>query len=189
MQVDLFTAYLVSAMTSWTPPGQHREGDQVAQERYRNIARDIATVAASPDEEPVFDDDDDRVKTALLLASIASFESAYRADVDEGRRRGDGGVSWCLLQVQVRGRTREGWTGQDLVSDRRKCITAGLHRIKTSFDLCHTLPLSQRLSGYTIGKCRPSSSSRYRMDRAIHWFHDHPPPQVRAALEPSASTN
>src|SRR4051794_30812822 len=101
MQITALAAYLVSAMTTWTPPQHHPEGATAAAKRYESIALDIATVVSDEKEAPVFAGEHGRTQTALLLAAIASFESAYRADVDNGRVRGDGGVSWCVMQVQV----------------------------------------------------------------------------------------
>lgn len=180
MQITTLASYLVSAMTAWTPPQQHPEGAEVARQRYESIARDIATVVSDEKEFPIFAGDHGRTQTALLLAAIASFESAFRADVDDGRVRGDSGVSWCVMQVQVRGKTAEGWTGKDLVSDRQKCLSAALHLVRESFTMCKSMPLSYRLSGYTSGTCRAEREAEYRTGRAVRWFKQHP-----VATEPS----
>ena len=173
MQITALATYLVSAMTAWTPPQQHPEGAAAAAKRYEAIARDIATVVLDEKEAPVFAGENGRAQTALLLASIASFESAYRADVDSGRVRGDHGVSWCVMQVQVWGKTAEGWTGKDLVEDRSKCMAVALHRVRQSFDACRSLPMADRLSVYTSGSCRVEPQSEYRTWRAMRWFKDH----------------
>lgn len=170
--------YLLSAMLAWAPAKTHdyyasRE-DTTA--RYESIARDVAEVALDPNEAPLFGGPEGRAQTALLVASIASYESGgFRRDVDLGsgkRSRGDGGRSWCIMQVNVgNGVTAEGWTGRDLVQDRHKCIRAGLALIRESFSLCHALTLRDRLSGYTTGRCTADEDlSHRRFHRAMEWW-------------------
>ena len=96
--IELVTTWLVGAMIAWVPP--LHDADRV---RYESIARDMVAVAYDDQEAPLFAGADGRAKTALLMASIASFESQYRADVDDGRVTGDHGRSFCLMLVQVGG--------------------------------------------------------------------------------------
>jgi hypothetical protein len=147
--IELVTTWLVGAMISWVPPAH--DADRV---RYESIAQDLVSVVYDSSEQPAFTGPDGRAKTALLMASIASFESGYRADVDDGRTTGDHGRSYCLMQIQVFGRTTEGWTGHDLVADRKKCFRAALQRIRYSFQWCKSHAIEDRLSGYTTGLCR-----------------------------------
>jgi hypothetical protein len=177
MNIATLSAYIFSAMVTWTPLKVHfRESENEVRARYEGIARDIATVALDESEPPLFAGEDGRTQTALLIASIASFESYFRADVDAGKARGDHGVSWCMMQVQVHGKTAEGWTGQDLILDRTKCIRAGLHLVQYSFEWCKHLPLRHKLSGYTSGTCGADASSEARIARAIRWMKEHPAP-------------
>jgi hypothetical protein len=177
MSIATLSAYIVTAMVAWMPLKVHyREGEAAARERYEAIARDIATVALDEAETPLFAGEDGRTQTALLVASIASYESYFRADVDNGKARGDHGVSWCLMQVQVHGKTAEGWTGEELIQDRTRCIRAGLHRIRQSFTWCKHLPLRHKLSGYTVGTCTADTASESRIGRAIKWMKEHPAP-------------
>lgn len=166
--LELVTTWLVGAMIAWMPP--QRDADRV---RYESIAKDMVAVAYDPNEAPVFTGDAGRAKTALLMASIASLESGYRADVDDGRTTGDHGQSFCLMQVRVVGKTAEGWTGRDLVSDRKKCFRAALKRIRISFEWCKDHAVDDRLSGYTVGTCRDGEPlSRNRVGRAkVYWSH------------------
>ncbi len=160
--LELVAAWLVGAMVAWVPP-QH----EVDRDRYDSIAHDVVAVAFDKTEEPVFAGELGRAKTALLMASIASFESGFRADVDDGRVTGDHGESFCLMQIRVFGKTAEGWTGADLVHDRQKCMLAGLRRIRTSFAWCKDHALADRLAGYTVGTCRDNEHlSRDRVWRA-----------------------
>lgn len=176
MTITTLTTYLLTAMTTWVPAATHPEGTDKALARYESIARDIAAVALDEGQTPLFAGADGREKTALLLASIASFESYFRADVEEGRARGDNGGSYCLMQIQVGTKTAEGWTGKDLIASRQKCLVAGLNRIRQSFAMCRALPQTFRLAGYTCGRCLEEPKAEQRMSRAIKWLAAHPLP-------------
>jgi hypothetical protein len=164
--LELVTTWLVGAMMAWVPP--LHDSDRT---RYEAIAKDVVAVVYDEHEAPAFTGEMGRAKTALLMLAIASFESSYRADVDDGRVLGDHGRSYCLMQVQVFNKTPEGWTGKDLVTDRTKCFRAALRAIRTSFEWCKDHALEDRLAGYTSGSCRDGENlSRYRMWRAKSYW-------------------
>jgi len=162
------TAWVVSAMVSWVPP---RAADEA---RYVSIAEDIAAVAW---EAPVFPTDDGVAKTALLMAAIASYESFYRADVDDFRVKGDHGRSLGLMQVQL----RDG----ESCPDRLSCLRLGRERVRESLEACRSLPFNERLSVYTTGRCISNPSSRWRVLRAMNFWKKEPfaPRQEVAAVE------
>ena len=172
--VDVLWPWVLSAMVAWAPP---KTSDDL--ERYKSIASDIETVAYDPFETPIAPGHEGRARTALLLASTAYDESFYRADVDDGTARGDGGRSVCIMQIWVgSGRTQEGWDATDLVSDRLKCVRAALHIVRGSMAWCHGLSGGDLLGGYTHGKCVcPNRIGRARWARAFRW------PLPAAALE------
>jgi hypothetical protein len=177
MTIATLTTYLLQAMAAWVPAATQPEGAEKALVRYEAIAKDIAALTLDEAQNPLFAGNDGREKTALLVASIASFESFYRADVDEGRARGDKGASYCLMQVRVgEGKTPEGWTGADLIASRSKCLMAGLNRIRESFSMCKALPQAFRLAGYTAGHCVQEPKAEARMNRATRWLSAHPLP-------------
>lgn len=145
--------------------------------RFESVASDIVAVAFDESEAPLFTGPAGRVRTAALLASIAGFESGgLDPKVDTGERRGDGGKSYCMMQINL-GKRRivleergyrysysEGWTGQDLLDDRQKCIRAALHVARASYDTCGTL------SGYTAGKClvdEPAARARVARGKVL----------------------
>jgi hypothetical protein len=174
-------SYLFAAMMAWAPPADHDyyAARQDTVERYESIAHDIADVALDPNEPPLFGGPEGRAQTALFVTAIAFYESGgFRRDVDAGvgkRSRGDSGRSWCLMQINLGdGLTPQRWSGRDLVQDRQKCIRAGLGRIRESFALCRALPLDDRLSGYTKGRCVADEDlSHRRMRRAMQWWTAH----------------
>jgi hypothetical protein len=193
------------------PPTQkqfHPEAMETVEQteaRYHSIAEDIATVVWNPSLPPLFSGVDGRAKTASVVESIMSYESGFRRDVDFGlgaAGKGDGGHSWCLMQVRfdhdgdrtatwnkVKGRFKmqgdpedelvQGWTGEELVQDRKKCIEAGYRVMKVSFSMCRSLPVSAWLRAYASGNCEDdgggAQKSESRMNRGINWFNRHQP--------------
>jgi hypothetical protein len=176
--MDSLITYLVAAMTAWVPTRAQPESQEQSMERYESIARDAVAIAFDETEEPLFPGQDGRAQTALLMLSIASYESGYRKVVDEGIGRGDHGRSYCLMQIRVGdGTTREGYTGRQLVTDRKMCFRSALHILHGSFNVCHRLPLEDRMSAYATGHCFENAEiSRSRIGRARWWWSAHPAP-------------
>lgn len=182
MTVEAMAAWVLGAMVTWSPPeAHHREGAKAALARYESIAHDLALVVSDEKEAPLFDGPTGRAQTALLLAAVASMESDFRKDVDTGKLRGDNGRSWCILQIQVYGKTPEQWTGQDLVDDRTRCLRSGLRVMRESFKQCRALPLEYRLSGYTSGSCWEEPLAKVRTRRALSYWKKKPFPQPTGA--------
>jgi hypothetical protein len=144
-------------------------------DRYREIATDIAEVVT--EQEPVYGGRHARFRTAALVASIMWHESKFAVSVDQrlGRERRRSMV--CMMQINVgHKRTREGWSAQDLIQDRRKCVEAGLHIVQHSFEACRHLPESSRLRAYVSGSCsKGQSPSAARIRDADSWYFGHLP--------------
>lgn len=104
---DSVQKWVVDRMVSWSRPGitlhpPAMETFDQGRERYELIAN--AAILAALKERPLFGGKYGRLRTLTLILSISMFESSYRKDVDmnlgkEGR--GDGGRSWCLMQIQL----------------------------------------------------------------------------------------
>lgn len=156
-------AILVGFMVSWVKPASPHDV-----ERYRSIANDAYMVSTEQDWiglEPV--------ETALVILSIASYESNFRSDVDSGAVRGDGGLSVCLGQIK----THDPVKRAKLAKDRKACFRAMLEYVDRSWSWCRKLPWDERLSGYTVGKCvRSPTSRRYskRIAESLHALWDSP---------------
>lgn len=204
-------AWVLSFIVAVAPPDRRHfaEGDRETKEealaRYESIARDLVDVVYSPETKPLFAGPDGRAKTAALVLSMMRFESDFRRDVDFGiaAGRGDHGRSFCLMQIQTgSGRTwpwnkvkqrfaldkdppsevEIGWTGEELLQDRKKCLTAGLRIAKMSFNACGSLPESERLRVYASGSCgRGVKESANRFALAKRWYKDHPVPMQDAS--------
>ncbi len=183
--MESLVSYLVAAMLAWVPPQSHAplETSEHVRARYDSIARDAATVVLDENETPVFDGPDRRTETALLMLSVASYESSFSKRVDDGIRRGDHGRSYCLMQIRVGdGATREGWGGARLIEDRKLCFRAALHILQASFAACRKLPIDDRLSAYASGHCYADGKiSRSRVWRARSWWQAHAPPKEVAS--------
>jgi hypothetical protein len=163
-----------------------QENPEEAKERYDQIATSLARVAYDEGEKAVFGGKKGRGTTAMLQAAVAFEESGGRRDVDFGQGlagRGDGGASWCLGQIRLdakgKVKTAEGWTGPELVSDRRLCFTAELHMVRLSYSACRKADPLDKLAVYTGGSCgnvRAKMRSGLRVRRAQQWLSAHPVP-------------
>ncbi len=202
---DPVTGWAVERMASWSAPGKYGwlgETPEEARSRYAEIARAARDVAFDPKEEPVFPGPDGRSRTMAVLLAIASVESGgfqKKVDLGVGDGVGDGGKSWCLMQVRLSqlgpgkktwyrvvldGKywsyaydAASGWGGEDLVADRAKCFRAGLHIVRKSFDSMAYAPLEDRLAAYASGKTTVGlTASRRRMGKAVDWLKAAPPP-------------
>lgn len=177
-----------------------RETVEEANARYESIARDLVEVVYDQNESPLFPGARGRQRTITVILAAATFESSFRKDVDFGEgkfSKGDNGKSWCLNQLNLgvadgEGVTpnrilvttsggykflpkhhEDGWTGTELVQDRRKCFRAALAVLRSSFASCRSLnlPLEDRLRVYASGDCeRGSEASHRRMGLAVRWM-------------------
>jgi hypothetical protein len=177
MQTKLL-ALLTTAALAWTLPAKQRDAERG---RYEAALAHMVEVAFDPAEPAIFAGPAGRVRTAALLASIASYESSFRADVLDGRVKGDHGESVCALQIRVpKGvkillQEREfsyvptsdprGYDGAAISSDPRLCARIALHMVRTSYRRCNDL------SGYTSGHCqRDEKRASVRAWRANNAF-------------------
>ena len=154
--------------TLW--PKEARETVAERTDRYRAIATAIGDVTSS--QPLIVKGKHAHVQTIAVMLAVTYHESAWARHVDLGigpYSRGDRGNSWCLGQHNIgRGKTKEGWTGPELVADRRKCMTATLRVLRSSFSSCRRNPLELRLAAYASGSCkRGHRASRRRMHTAL----------------------
>lgn len=191
------TAWLYALMLWLHPPAAAvarthlpaaRETVAEREARYWAIAEAVATVVSDPAERPVFAGPEGRARTAALLLGISYLESGWRRDVDLGlgpHARG-GGVDACFLQIRVgRGRTREGWTADELVTDRTKCVRAALRLVRASYGACRGLPREHALTAFAAGRCdseRGQRASAARIAVARRLLEHAPPARVLGGL-------
>lgn len=134
--------------------------------RMESISKDIIDVVFDPAEEPLFPGPRGREKSAVFVATYASHESGrFNKNVDLGKARGDGGSSWCIMQLHIgAGKTAEGWTGKELIADRQKCVRAGYHVMRSAMKMCKG-PEEHKMAAYISGRCdvaRTQSQERYK---------------------------
>lgn len=162
-------------------------------------AADVMAVVYDEGEAPLFPGVTGRAEAAAWVLSVASSETqGFQKDIEDGLKRGDGGYSWCNMQIHLPGSSRillkddgyyayaykrgVGWNGPDLVgaANRQNCYRAGLHVMRESLKVC------RNLSVYTSGKClRDEPSAKYRERRAKEWLRKVPPPVEDSFLLPS----
>lgn len=205
--MKLIVAWIMTFLFAKAAPGrpqflpEAQETREAAEARYESIAADIAAVVWDPNEAPLFRGPSGRLKTTSMILSVMLHESAFRRDVDFGlgkAGKGDGGRSWCLMQINlgqagasgktaqrivldnggyrfVQGGT-EGFGGEDLVTNRKSCIRAGLHLLRRSFGACGRLPQQHWLNAYASGSCDAGhEASQNRMGTAFRWYQAHTP--------------
>lgn len=221
--MNVLISWLLSFMVVVAPPTRTqfytaaKETPQEAEDRYKSIAADIMDVVYNPNIPPLFGGPDGRARSAAIVMSIMLHEGGFRRDVDYGLGTaglGDGGQSYCLMQIKLgKGKTNtynrkhnrfflwnddpadrvEGWTGPELVKDRKKCIEAGYRIIRSSFASCHSLTMPHWLTVYASGSCTTEGDaarkSATRMNVALNWFNTHQPVgfhdvDILAALRP-----
>lgn len=136
--------FMVGLMQAWVPT------TKADIPRYRAIAEDAISVANEQDWLGLPPD-----QSAVAILAIASYESGYRRDVDKGKVRGDDGRSVCLGQVQAPAKLLE-----LIAKDRKLCFRVMLTKMRQSWRWCASLPFRERLSGYTVGRCVHSKTSR-----------------------------
>lgn len=173
MEKATIVAWVIRAMTAWIPISAHSEAPEDVKARYEELANDYHDVAIS--ESPLFKGDSEYLRTIILIASVESFESAFKKGAV-----GDKGRSFCEMQIQPGrngivldgdewryGRVDDAYVlrGQDLLSDHKACVRAGLHMLRAS--LRHTGDLGE----YT-GEGRGGKKAKHRMTRAEWYFRN-----------------
>ena len=145
--------------------------------RLEQVSKDIIDVVFDEGERPLFEGPSGRLKSAVYVATWASHESGgFRKGVDDGHNRGDRGSSWCLLQLHIgKGKTAEGWSGKDLIDDRKKCIRAGYHLMRQSMGQCKHMNERSAMAAYASGRCTAGITiSQKRYDHMVRVFAKHP---------------
>lgn len=144
-------------MMSWVPISDHAWVDRneaATLGRYADLAFTISEVTLS--EPPVTED---HPSTALLLASVGAFESAYRADIMTCAKSGRG-HAWGPFQYQ--GDKRR------VCASLEQATRFALGMVRESFEVCHKLEVRDRLGFYTDGRCvKRWYRSRSRIDAAF----------------------
>lgn len=184
--LDSLAVYLLGFMLHAQPITHGSPWAQAAEhDRYDAIAHDMAAVVLDPAEPPLYAGEAPRAETGLLLASIGSSESQFRADVEAGHCRAnecDGGFAVGLTQIHpgqgivlLPGSgyryDRHGLHARDLLEDRKALLRVTLHMARDSFAQCGNL------SAFTSGQRCPKHERKaeWREHQAASWFASHSP--------------
>lgn len=174
LTVQSLAWYLWLAMSAWVPPHHQtaawREPEVDAVGRYWDVAEDIARVCLDPGERPLpgLDEDDDRARarTALLLASVGSYESAFADAVVTCRVKGPGGAVGPYQTHRAQARA---------CTSVAEATRVALDMLRESLEVCCRLPTEDQLALYTDGRCvSPWPRSRVRVGRAARWWRTRP---------------
>lgn len=170
MTISSLAAVVLAFMQTLVPLGDHafREPREDTEYRYHALALIISQVALDDEETAL--EGLDRAQTALVLANVAARESAFEAAVMTCARPGLG-RAWGPYQYQGPKTLACGtW---------RQSTRWALSMLKESFARCGRLPVVDRASFYTDGRCRPNwQRSRTRVAPALAvevvWPYDEP---------------
>lgn len=180
--VQILSIWLASLVFTIFPPTRIHPNNTDKQEAYKThveeVVQDIQEIIYDPNYKPWFTGKWARAQDAALTTIIAAEESGgFNLEVEAGRVRGDSGSSWCLMAINIgKGKTADGWTGPDLVSDRKKCLTAGINIMKKSMNACRSSGILSALSAYNTGRCiKNERISVSRMSRVVSIVHKNIP--------------
>lgn len=123
-----------------------------------------AIVEQAEGEAALFQGDDDRKKTSALLVAIAFRESSLRPDA-VGDHVGGKPTSFCAFQIHLPwgSKTPEGWTGPDLATDPKKCVTTAMRMLRMSMRVCPSHPIAWYAAG--PAGCASPRAQRISRDR------------------------
>lgn len=109
------------------------------------------------EEQPLFKEDPDRLRTASLVIAVAWREGSLRPDIV-----GDKGDSFCTMQIHK----SSGGTPA-LLQDTDACVRAGMTMLRKSITVCREHPIAWYASGPKgCGNERAQRISRDRMAMA-----------------------
>lgn len=123
---------------------------------YEDTAQAIADVVQA--EEPLFAEDDDRVRTAALLVAVGWTEGRFNAHAigDHGSAMGEWQIHASSYAPEA---ARPGY-----LDDVELQARVALRMLRTSLTACRWRPVDDRLAWYTSGTCtRGGGASRFRM--------------------------
>ena len=171
--------FTLAAMTAFVPVARHSsfEPTAITESRYADIAADIAA-AAEESPAPGLSSPE----TAVLLASVASYESEFSARVDSCRQRGGTKTEPAFTIFQIAGR-------RDLCSSRLNAARTAAAILGESLARCRGRAVDA-LSFFTRGKCGQDEKARWRYLRARAWSsaHQFDPTKDEHDYHPAART-
>lgn len=183
MTLSPLAAYLFSILTTLSPIEravkvtylpQAKETVEQRTERYEQISATLAEVLETEERLP-FGGDRRLAHSGALALSLWYMESGFRRDVDLGlgKEARGGGMDSCLAQIRLgkNETTPEGWTWQEVVSDRKKCFTSAIRMIRRSMTACRGQALEHRLSAYAAGVCDSKSGHQKSLARWSVYRH------------------
>jgi len=187
--MNTLVTWMVGTMLLASPVNPKFETKQEHKDRMVEIAEDIISVTYDTSESPIIPiGKDPRRLAAMLVFGVARHESSFYYNIDKNKgtnSRGDNGRSYCMMQIQVgKGKTSQGWSGPDLINDRKKCIKAGYQYMKRSFGACRRHGQLYGLSAYASGSCdKGRSVSKDMVNMGFYYFYRSPKVEDEQVVE------
>jgi hypothetical protein len=139
----------------------------------RHLSQPVADAMAEAAMATRLVDADDRPILALAAVEVALawYETGGQLALDPAGPN-DGGASHCWAQIYLPhgARTAEGWTGQELRRDPRKCATVAVRLIRASFlasPACDLCGLTVYARGRDTPEGRALSATRVGMAKRL----------------------
>jgi len=172
--------WMISVMLLISPINPKFESEQEHADRMERIAEDIVSITYDKAEAPIIRiGKDPRRLATMLVFEVAKHESSFYYNIDKNKGykpRGDNGRSWCLMQIHIgKGKTFQGWTGPELIADRKKCLKAGYQYMKQSFGACRRYGQAYGLSAYASGSCNKARNiSKEMVNMGFYYYYKSP---------------
>lgn len=118
-------------------------------------------------QKPLFVGDENKQRTAALILAVNYREGSLRPDIKGDKDKAGNYTSFCSMQVNLPNgaKTAEGWTGEDLVADVEKCITAGFRMLRESVRMCPKHPVAFYAEGRDVRSCSSKRAQWISNDR------------------------
>lgn len=158
----LLLAWLLAAMTHLAPNRDHNP-----------LANAVGNVVTR--EQALFKDDPKKLKTASLVTAVLFREGSLTPGIKGDKDKAGHFTSFCPMQIHLPygAKTAEGWTGEDLVTDREedpvpaieKCVTVGMRMLRESMRMCPKHPIAFYAEGKDLKTCESPRAQRISNDR------------------------
>lgn len=135
-------------------------------------------IADASNATPLYLGEEGPIQTAALVTAISLFEGNFKPNAV-----GDNKSSFCTMQISQGNFKALGITQEQIQTDIKVCIRAGLQMLKISFGVCRAFPAELRIAHYAGGgNCCPTNldaqtKSKHRFNKGMWFFRTFPHPK------------
>lgn len=118
-------------------------------------------------QDPLFKNDPLKQKTASLIMAVSFREGSLQPSIKGDKDKAGKFTSFCTMQIHLPfgAKTSEGWTGDELVEDAKKCIIVGVRMLRESMRMCPKHPIAFYAEGKNTETCTSSRAQKISNDR------------------------